>query len=278
MVSRLDKAFYVIVAAGYLLPFILLPLFRYSLSVPSIVGELFLSGVFWYAAFWGFSIGEGLKLKIYRRQALLVGLAGAFFAGQWLVQAVFDPFYPYGSGLGYLIVDLYDDFGFMMIFGWIDTSIPLLQRSDRFVRDPLRWKKLRYPLWALVVSGAIGTTLVFPRLINNQLLSGVFTSTQYPAIFLGAVALWLGIRRGNDRVLEKHLKWFGGSAMVIILAFLFGHFSHGLQFLPPSGGIFVQAIQYTLLTIAGVFLFRSARDLVPLSPILSESLIEAQVK
>lgn len=278
MTNKVDKRFYLIVAVAFLAPFITLPLFRYSLAIPSIVGELVLAGVFSFAAFWGFAIGKGLRLRIYRRQALLVSVAGAYFAGQWLVQAVFDPFYPYGTGVSRLVVDVYNDFGFAVIFGWIDASIPLLQRSDRFLRDPLNWKKLRYLLWGLVIAGAIGTALQFLGILNDPVLSDVFTSTQYPAILVGALALGLGIRRGNDPVLEKHLKWFGRSAVMIILAFLIGHFSHGLQFLPAAGSLYVQTVQYVLLTLAGIFLFRSARDLVPLSPILPESLVEAPAK
>src|SRR2546428_13847940 len=73
MRSSSDAAFYLLVIAGFLLPFLLLLVFNYSLSVSSITGAFVLCAVFSYAAFWGFSMRNGLAAPLYRRHALWVG-------------------------------------------------------------------------------------------------------------------------------------------------------------------------------------------------------------
>ena len=276
MSDSLDRIFYILVAIGFIGPFALLSILG-SLYIPSIVGQLVLAGIFSYAAFWGFTVERGLGLRPYRRQALWVAIAGAFFAGQWLLQAAIAPYYPYGTTpTTRIIVDSYNDAGYTLIFAWIDVSIPLLRRSDRIMRDTLYWKRLRLILWPLVLLGVVGGDLVLnslTALTGNPyaFIGNVFSTVPYIVILLGAFALGLGMKRSHDPTLDRHLKWFGLSALLIISAFLLGHFGRTLGLIPASSGLFIETVDYVLLTLAGIFLFRSAKHLVPLSKISSES-------
>lgn len=275
MSDSLDRIFYTLVAIGFIAPFALLSILR-SLYVPSIVGLSVLTGIFSYAAFWGFTVGRGLGLRPYRRQALWVATAGAFFAGQWLLQAAIAPYYPYGTTpTTRIIVDSYNDAGYTLIFAWTDVSIPLLRRSDRLMRDLLHWKKLRLILWPLVLLGFVGHDLVLNSLTAftgepYTFIRNVISTVPYVVILLGAITLGLGMKRSRDPTLDRHVKWFGLSALLIIFTFLLGHFANTLGFIPASSGLLIETIDYVLLTFAGIFLYRSAKHLVPLSKISSE--------
>jgi len=273
MRSSSDVAFYLLVIAGFLLPFLLLLVFNYSLSVSSITGAFVLCAVFSYAAFWGFSMRNGLAAPLYRRHALWVGAAGAYFAVQWLLLALFAPFYPYGgTPQTRFLIDSYNDFGYTMIFAWIDATMPLVRRSDPFLRNPLRWERLRLILWPLVLLGAVGTDIGLQSVTaitqsEYPALRDLLTTIPYPVLLLGALGLGLSIRRSEDAILRGHSRWFGLAATLIILTFLLGHFAHALGLVPASAAVLVQTLDYVMLTAAGVFLVRSAKDLVPLSQV-----------
>src|SRR5713101_35168 len=280
MRSSSDVTFYLLVIAGFLLPFLLLLVFNYSLAVSSITGAFVLCAVFSYAAFWGFSMRNGLAAPLYRRHALWVGAAGAYFAVQWLLLALFAPFYPYGgTPQTRFLIDSYNDFGYTMIFAWIDATMPLVRQSDPLLRDPLRWKRLRLILWPLVLLGAVGTDIGLESVAvitqsQYPILRDLFATVPYPAILLGALGLSLSVKRSKDATLRSHLRWFGLAGTLIVLTFLLGHFAHALGFIPASAALFVQTADYVMLTAAGVFLFKSAKDLVLLSQASSEAIVE----
>ncbi len=272
MKNKSDLTFYVLTLAGFLIPFVLLLVFKYGSGVASTAGALVASAIYTYAAFWGFSMRNVLAAPINRRQALWVGAAGAYFALQWLLLAAIDPFYPYGGTLqARFLLDTYNDFGYVVIFAWIDATMPLVRESDALLRDEIGWKRLRPALWSLVIIGGVVTAGLqgIAALNGSQypLIQNLFSTIPYPSLLIGAFGLRLGIKRTTDATLRKQLKWFGLFATFIVLIFLIGHTAHTLGVLPASAALAVQAIQYTMIVLAGVFLFRSAKALVPLSQI-----------
>lgn len=278
MQIRSDVVFYILALAGLLAPFLLLTAFKYSSGVSLIAGLLVVCIIYSYAAFWGFSMRRGLAAPLYRRQALWVGAVGAYFAIEWLVQALFNPFHPYSGTLQtYFLLDTVRDFGYTVIFAWISATMPLVRQSDPLLRDELRWDRLRLILWPLVVVGVVTTAgLEAITLVTGSqylLLHDLSTSIPYPAILVGALALGLGIKKSTDMTLRRQLKWFGLSATFIVVVFLLAQFAHTLGFVPASETLLVEAVQYAMVLLAGVFLLRSAKNLVPLFQVPLETVV-----
>jgi hypothetical protein len=251
------------VAIAWLLAFVVGPLSP-SLSLPELV-------IFVYAAYWAFDIRRGLAVRLYRDQALGIGLIivifGVFYANAWWffgavqtnpVLAVLQQAAGFGLSLS--------------VFYWLDASILASRRSDPLLRDTFHWKRIRYVLWPLVLLGPVlvsFSVLVYPPAsypsgppISNPIVAVGTILTFFSIIgpfVIGAILLPIVGRRSRDSSLRRHLVWFGLFAATFTFVFI--------RDLVPS---LVNDLDLTLtgtviLAVATYCLYRSARALVPLN-------------
>ena len=206
-----------------------------------LIGILAFSFLFLYPAFWAFSIRRALAVRLYRNQALGIGLVCVSFAISFLDN----------TGVGYGIA-------LLVIFYWIDASFLAARRSDPLLRDTLHWSKLRIIFWALSIFTVIPTAIYQiltgngPSAPGNDLLGVIFIAffILIPASGIGLFAV--ASRRSGDHALRRHLAWFGlfvlSQSATITIA-LFG------------GG----ATYFLGFAVGGFCLYKSARSLVPLN-------------
>ncbi len=200
-----------------------------------------------YAAYWALNIRHALAVKVYRRQALGIGLVAISFAILDFEQVLSSVIIPSLGGNGFIF------FGTvflvsLILFYWIDSSMISARRSDPLLRDSLHWSKLRILLWILIVAWyLIDVILLTLNPTPSVLLLG-------PVILVplsGALSLSVVSRRSKDIAFRRHLKWF---AVFTVLLF----------FIIPLGA---NIASYALIFPAGYSLYRSARSLAPLNKI-----------
>jgi hypothetical protein len=250
-------------------------------------------GVGIYAAYWAFAIRRRLVGRIYRNHALWLGVLCVL----GLVSTISNsPLTPNVSPSSNLAIDVIVAFFYyapwleVVLFGFINSTIPVLRRSDPLLRNILHWAKLRIALWsvlAFTTAVAICMSIYVPSCawaadppacirsvvsawgeLGNVL--GFLSHWFYlPAIAvsLAAVALLIGARRSRDMVLRQSVKWLGVAVCLIPVFFLLLvleveslslssyelYYSYGA--VPLNGGI----------VLIGYALYRSARSLAPLN-------------
>lgn len=239
-----------------------------------LLAEVAPSAVFLYAAYWAFVIRRALVSKIYRRQATWLGLLAA-------VLGIFV-FLTYSTNP--LVTDLINVFVallFAVVFAYIDSSIPVIRRSDPLLRHILHWGTLRYFLWLDV--GLLGVFNVAPGVIPYLSVGvpgyvfevvGWLTSA---FILFGAsgIAVFIGARRSGDVVLRSSLKWIGALLLLTIFSFvvdtteaaLLTNFSYSTYdyfysyAALPGGAVYIAM---------GYCLYRAIRALAPIGKILDD--------
>jgi hypothetical protein len=235
--------------------------------------------IFTFAAYWAFDVRRALAVRIYRSQALGVGMLILAF---WTTIAAFvlTPTNP-SSFLPSLVQILAFSFLFIVLFYWIDASIRTARRSDPLLRDTFYWGKLRIVIWiGLIVSTVVpiaallyvGFTAnpsltnqlnagtfggpVFSFILNNFLFNFPLAVPVVGIIYIPAIA----VRAKWNRNLRNHFIWFAPVAAAVLLIF-FG---------PIAGApIDIVSLLVTgpLVVVTGYSLFRSAKALVSLNRI-----------
>src|SRR6267143_6245272 len=91
-------------------------------------GGIIPAGVSIYAAYWAFTIRKALVVRIYRNQALWLGVF-------CVLSAVMTFAHPYNTSqtLEELLVIFYTVV-FTTTFAWVDSTIPVARRSDPLLR------------------------------------------------------------------------------------------------------------------------------------------------
>jgi hypothetical protein len=268
MLDRADITGIILVVAGSIAAVFFLAFVPQSFSnqgtTAAITFVVITVPIFSYAAYWAFSLGRALTIRLYRRQAFGIGVIVVAF---WSTIGIFVGL----SGALSLQVSsalstLTWDFLLLTLFYWIDASVLASRRSDPLLRDTLYWSKLRIPLWTvdLLAVGTVFSVLSYAEITGNvsllnQLVVGTFNNAilnfvnGFPVIlaivcgviFLSAIA----VRAKFDRTLRRHFAWF---ALFLIL--VFSVLGGPLGLIGPIG-----------LLLAGFALYKSAKSLVPLN-------------
>ena len=238
--------------------------------------------VFAYAAYWAFGIRHALAVRLYRRQALGIGV---LVIAMWATILAFV-LVPNATSplLSFAQISAFS-FLFIVLFYWIDASALAARRSDPLLRDTLRWSRVRIPLWAVLLVGTLLPIAILvyvqgtgsPALIqamNAGTLGGpIFSLFLNDVIFnlpvvvpvCGIVLLpAMAVRSKWDRSLRLHFAWFVPVAVAVLLIF-FG---------PVAGtpnGLLSLLMTAPLLIFAGYSLYRSAKALVPLNRMATPS-------
>jgi hypothetical protein len=225
--------------------------------------------IFGYAGYWALNIRHALRVRLYRNQALGIGLLAIAFI--LLVAPAISPIIS-NSWLSVLI-----DGGILSLLLYlIDASVLASRRSDPLLRDTLSWSKVRIALWPvfLICWGSLDVVCAYANASGNAALFNQYNAAN-PAnfgsgisgliinlfwliplasgtLYLSAIAL-----RARDPTLKRHLKWFALFAVVLLVTGFSG-------IITGLAGALLTFVEFVLM---GYFLYRSARSLVPLNKI-----------
>ncbi len=231
--------------------------------------------VFLYGSYWALAIRRALVSKMYRRQALWLGILTAVLAVSQFVtysndQLVTD------------LINVYYALLFAVVFAYIDSLVPVIRRSDPLLRGILRWGTLRYFIWFDVV--LLGIFNVAPGIVPSlavgvagYVFEVIGWLTAATLLFgLSGVALFIGARRSGDMVLRSSLKWTGAVLLVTIASFAVDtteaafvtHFSYSTfdyfySYAALPGGV--------VYIVMGYCFYRAVRALAPVGRIQDES-------
>lgn len=221
-----------------------------------------------YGAYWAFAIRRALIGRIYRNHALWLGvlcITGLIAAWNTLLPSSNNPF------INALLWALdYAPWPTLVIFAFIDSTIPVLRRADPLLRSIFHWEKLRLGLWALAVFLtvlsiylAVASNFSPTNQTSALVLNGL--SLIIPVI-PGAAALLIGARRSTDLVLRESVKWLG-----LALLFLLGIVLVGVTESMMNLSNYEMTYSYgavpwiTVGVVVGYALYRSARSVAPLN-------------
>jgi len=238
-----------------------------SSEIAAILGALAVILVSVYAAYWAFEIRRALASRLYRSQALGIGLVA-------LIPSVVQ----IGLTGTYLNV-LPGEFQYalpvmaaLIIYYWTDTSVRAGRRSDPLSRDTLHWSRLRYILLVLIIitliygslnvsydvlKGITGFTVATPLAPSGYFFIFIIAPIIIPLI-TGAVILPVAGLRSKDPVLRKHLQWFGFFAVSLLTITI------GLSILlyNPLQSLLIQDLG---CVIGGMCLYKSSKSLAPIN-------------
>ncbi len=221
------------------------------LALTVIISDFVNAAILGYAAYWALTIRHALGVRLYRNQALGIGLVAAASA---LLALLF------GATIGgnEAVIDL-QAFEFLFLFYWIDASVLAARRSDPIMRDDYHWSRLRGPLWgANLATFALNFFAHLPVQIILTLVVGV-------------VMLPTAAHRSGDAIFRRHLRWFGFYVVLQIIAFAGILLPYILTGSPTSGSTNITYVAIGIF-VPGAWggaycLYRSARSLAPLNKI-----------
>jgi len=171
-----------------------------------------------FTCYRSFRLRDGLVNEIYRTRALWVGVLGIFFVLAEILQIGSDlgyaPFYfpPYPNTSILVAYTVFTAFGVGALYGWFDTTARVVLDMDFFHRDPLHWKSIRKPAWALLIMGVVVTDLT-PNFFYYSVVSIIFFA---PVFVLPGLVIVLSEKSLYDGALRRYVKWIG-----ILIATLF---------------------------------------------------------
>jgi hypothetical protein len=217
-----------------------------------------------YGTYWALEIRRALAVRLYRSQALGIGLIAVSvgLAQLYYTGSIFFDWPPELSFASILF------FSFTLLY-WTNSSVRAARQSDPLLRDAFRWTRVRFLLLALIVATvAYDSANILYNVLNSRPITAAATGflavtfeipVLVPIIAAAFVLPVVGFR-SRDPVLRRHLLWFGLFA-VFLLAFIEVLSS---AFADPLEAVLIQDLG---LLIGGYCLYRSARSLVPLNRI-----------
>lgn len=216
--------------------------------------------VFTYAAFWAFNIRRALAVRIYRNQALGIGLVTLSYSLTFVILSLAAIEYHTVNPIGVPFAFLFVELAFVTAFYWIDASVLAARRSDPLLRDILDWRFGRKIVWILNLVGVIITPFAtgliqFTGVGLGPIPSYVGLLGFVPilsTLFYGVVLLPIAAFRSKDSTLRHHLGWFG-LFMLIQLVYA------------ATASLTGNGLTNILFIFGGYCLYRSARSLVPLN-------------
>jgi hypothetical protein len=220
--------------------------------------------VYLYALYWALNVRHALAVRLYRNQALGIGLitlAIWFTLGTTSLNPTPLQLYTLFYQGSFVLL-------FIVLFYWIDASLLAFRRSDPLLRDTFHWSKLRLPLWTVnialwgILFSIIGYAVIRDDVslmnqvntsFNNTLLNTLLPLIVFIPIICAIIFLpTMAIRAKWDRTLRRHFAWF---ALFAVL-------------LPGILTNFVGIEAVAILGIA-IALYKSAKSLVPLNRVSS---------
>ena len=197
--------------------------------------------IFLFPAYWAFDIRRALAVRVYRNQALGIGLVSLAFLSLGI----------------FISTSLSYNLSLIVIFYWLDACIFAARRSDPLLRDTLRWSRLRLVVWAMnLIAIGVGAFFVATKgdlsyMPTDTIGFSLVVFPDFAVPILALVLLPLVARRSGDLTLRRHIEWFGVFAV--------------LQFTAILGAAVIGGASYFVgFAFGGYCLFRSARSLAPI--------------
>jgi len=211
-----------------------------------------------YAAYWAFTIRRALVVRIYRNQALWLGVLCVVLAGTGWGLYTNNTIISNTSNV-FSVVEI------LGLFALADSSIRVARRSDPLLRSILQWEKVRIPVW--IALGALTILLVTTGLVVIGYFVGLIILLGFPT----ATALLIGARRSGDPLLQRDLKWLGVFLLCVVATVIVPFLESGLfsaddiiYSYPAIPGIVIDIL-------AAYALYRTARSLAPMNRLSLEA-------
>jgi hypothetical protein len=254
-------AFLALAIFGYVLAVIATFIFGVYTATP-VIGIVLLL-LYGYTASFAFRVRHGLVPYVYRNQALGVALVGSVWGTIAIISTML---YFFSSGSGPLLdyADATRLIAFTAFFFWIDAVVIASRRSDPRTRDTLRWTRMRFAFWAIILGGTLVDSViyVFMGALQSTALQNVASDIEVLVWFvsagIGTILLPIVYLRSKDKFLRMHLRWLAivASSILVSIAVAFPLSSRSLTF--------ANLAFYAGLVAAGYCLYRSAFFLEPL--------------
>jgi len=234
-------------------------------SIAALALSVIDAGIFGFGAYWAWEFRSAFASPLYRRQALWVAAIASYFAVYFVVVATtmmlgVGPLA--GTAVPRIAASMFVYLGVTMFFIWIDSTVKLARRSDPLRRDTLSWSKLRWFFGLLVVIGTFFALVETPAYSFTQ-ATPIFGPIGV-TLLVGAAVLYVSGRRSGDPLLKAHLRWFGYFAAILWVTSVIEGSSLARS---AAASPLVDAVSYAAFWISAYFLYRSARDIAPLSPV-----------
>jgi len=215
------------------------------------------AAIFAYAAYWAFDIRRALVGRIYRSQVLWLGVVSIV-----LFAAVVPT--PTTNSVTIIILSNLPVIALaLVLFAFVDSTVPVARRSDPLLRNILHWGRVRFAAWtALVLVEIFGA---YGEITSSNTGSSVVLGLLLLTV-IGAPPMLIGARRSTSPNLRGTLKWFGlgllatlGLPLVTIAEVLVG--------VPSTVGPLTYAqIPYNAVAMLfGYAIYRSVRSLAPIN-------------
>ena len=232
------------------------------LTALSLIPALAAEGTYAYAAYWAFNIRRALVVRIYRNQALGVGLVSLGF-----ILTFFD--YILVSSFNLVIFILIQVLVSALFFFFIDSAVLDGRRSDPLLRDTIHWRRIRLWVWAIFALASAASVFITGHYAGlNGTIASVLPSwvsfigwslEVLVVIIVGIIALPITAVRSRDPYLRKQLAWLAGF----------------VAFLAAGGPVPTSSayapVAFTLQFAMAFCLYKSARALAPLNKISLET-------
>jgi hypothetical protein len=287
MVSKLPDLPLILFIAASLLGFILQIALGASSQAPTAVAIGVTIVLYSYAIYWSFNIRHVLAVRLYRNQALGIGLVSLSFLIFLFAEIAIVNIYSSSSGPAFLPAWYPFAYSFsILVFYWIDASVLTARRSDPLLRYTLGWKQVRIVLWGISL---ISVAAVFAGLLYLAVTVGLPGNAPpnfpqpvqiiehvpfYVPSAAGAIYLPVTAFRSKDKTLRRHLMWFGWFlasqlAFIIIVSIPVSNVCHATPCVSTIAAIRLY-VSFVALSIGGYLLYRSTLSLVPLNRIEPE--------
>jgi hypothetical protein len=215
------------------------------------------AAIFSYAAYWAFDIRRALVGRIYRSQVLWLGVVSV------VLFAAVVPTPTTNSVTTIILSNLPVIALALVLFAFVDSTVPVARRSDPLLRNILHWGRFRFAAWtALVLVEIYGA---YGEITSSNTGSSVVLGLLLLTV-IGAPPMLIGARRSTSPNLRGTLKWFGlgllatlGLPLVTIAEVLVG--------VPSTVGPLAYAqIPYNAVAMLfGYAMYRSVRSLAPIN-------------
>ncbi|MDA4131209.1 MAG: hypothetical protein OK457_10600 [Thaumarchaeota archaeon] len=209
-----------------------------------------------YAVFWAFKIRKALFVRLYRNQALGMGIVVVLillFTSIIVAEIVLPSVQ--------ILLLPWVWLGPLVLLFWINTSVNAGRRSDPLLRDTLQWKKLRFIILSLIIfdilSGlaVLSLSIRIPYEITLILIFLPFFSI----CVVGAIVLTIAARRSKDMIFRRHMAWFGIFVAIFIGGLAFAAVTYAYNYEANSLGLPL------FLLLEAYCLYRSVKSLIPLN-------------
>jgi hypothetical protein len=209
-----------------------------------------------YAAYWAFAIRRATVGHIYRNQALWLGVLSV------IVLTATIPTPTTEGAVVIVLINLPVIALALVLFSFVDATVPVARRSDPLLRDILHWGKVRVFAWGALILAEIWGA--YGQVTSNNTGSNVVFGLLL-LVVIGVPPMLIGARRSMDPILRGSLKWFGLS-LLTLLGLLLVTLAEVAANLPSAEPLNYSQIPYNLVALLfGYALYRSARSLAPIN-------------